>query len=188
MNRHLNITPGALDGLSVIEMRPLADARGHLMRLFCEDDLAVLGWKDKRHIHQANHTLTRDKATIRGLHFQRPPHAETKIVTCLKGAVFDVAVDLRRDSPTYLQWAGIELSAQQPRAYHIPEGFAHGFQTLTDQVEMLYFHTAPYAPDAEGGLNALDPILNISWPLPAGTMSERDRALPGAANFAGLKI
>ena len=188
MTRHFDLIPGALDGLSVIEMHPLADARGHLMRLFCEDALAALGWKGKRHICQANHTLTRHKATIRGLHFQHPPHAETKIVTCLRGAVFDIAVDLRQNSPTYLQWAGVELTAENRRAYHIPEGFAHGFQTLTDDVEMLYFHSAPYVPDAEGGLNALDPLLNISWPLPAGNMSDRDKALPRANEFTGLTL
>lgn len=188
MSRHFTVNPGAIEGLSVIDMQPLGDARGHLMRLFCEEDLATLGWSGARRVQQANHTLTQQKATIRGLHFQHPPHAETKIVTCLRGAVFDVAVDLRKDSPAYLHWAGVELSSQNRRSYHIPEGFAHGFQTLCDEVEMLYFHSAPYVPEAEGGLDALDPLLGISWPIAAGTMSDRDRALPKADTFKGLTI
>jgi len=188
MTRKFIIRPGAIEGLSVLEMQPTEDARGQLMRLFCEADLAELNWGRSLRVRQANHTLTRDKATIRGLHFQHPPHAETKIVTCLKGRVYDVAVDLRCDSPTFLHWAGVELSAENRLSFHIPEGFAHGFQTLCDDVEMLYFHSMPYAPEAEGGLAALDPSLGISWPLAVGEISERDRALSKASAFKGLPI
>jgi dTDP-4-dehydrorhamnose 3,5-epimerase len=181
---HFTLQLGALDGLGIIGMRPLADTRGHLMRLFCEEELRPLGWRGQ--VVQANHTLTRDKGTVRGMHFQNPPHGETKIVTCLSGEVLDVAVDLRAGSPTFLRWAGIVLSENNRRAYYIPEGFAHGFQTLSENVQMLYFHSAAYAPESEGGLNPLDPGLNIDWPLPVGTLSERDKNLPSAGDFGGI--
>jgi dTDP-4-dehydrorhamnose 3,5-epimerase len=108
------------------------------------------------------------------MHFQHPPHAETKLVSCLRGEVFDVAVDLRHNSPTFLRWHAERLSADNHKTLVIPEGFAHGFQTLTDDCEMLYFHTAAYQPGAEGGLNAQDPRLAIEWPLPVVGLSPRD--------------
>ena len=129
-------------------------------------------------IAQINHTLTQAAGTIRGLHFQQAPHDEAKFVSCLSGAVFDVAVDLRPDSPTYLQWHGEVLSADNGRSMMIPGGFAHGFQTLTEDCELIYLHDKPYAPEAEGGLNPLDPRLAIDWPLPVSQMSPRDKALP----------
>ena len=110
------------------------------------------------------------------MHFQRPPHAETKIVSCLRGEVFDVAIDLRSWSSTYLRWHGEVLSAENHRTLLIPEGFAHGFQALVDDCEMLYFHTAAYQPGAESGLNPADPAVAIRWPLPISELSARDRA------------
>lgn len=162
-----------LAGLTLLQRRPIGDQRGYLERLFCREELAaVIG---QRLIIQINHTLTAKAGTVRGMHFQRAPYAEMKLVTCLKGEVFDVAIDLRRDSPTFLRWHAVHLSADNHRTLAIPEGFAHGFQTLTDDCELIYLHTAPYNPAAEGGLNALDPRLAIGWPLPVTEISARDR-------------
>jgi dTDP-4-dehydrorhamnose 3,5-epimerase len=123
------------------------------------------------------------------MHFQHPPYSETKLVSCLRGEVFDVAVDMRRGSPTLLHWHAEILSASNHRTLVIPEGFAHGFQTLTDNCEMLYLHTAPFRADAEGGLNAKDPRLAIAWPLPFGDLSARDSGYPLIANdFGGLAV
>ena len=142
-----------------------------------------------RNIMQINHSQTRQHGSVRGLHFQQPPHAEVKIITCLRGAVFDVTVDIRVGSPTFLQWVGVELSAKNGAMILIPEGCAHGFQTLSDDTELLYLHTAPYAPESEGGLHYADPRLDISWPLPLADISQRDQnhALL-SADFAGVIV
>lgn len=169
-----NRTPTSLTGLTVIERKQTGDERGFFSRFFCRDELREFGGDGS--IAQINHTLTCSKGAIRGLHFQRPPHDETKFVSCLAGAVFDVAVDIRPDSPTYLHWHGEILSAENARSMMIPGGFAHGFQTLTEDCQLLYLHDKPYAPEAEGGLNPLDPRLAIAWPLEVTQMSERDRA------------
>jgi dTDP-4-dehydrorhamnose 3,5-epimerase len=129
-------------------------------------------------IAQINHTITRKKGAVRGLHFQHPPHAETKVVSCLRGEIFDVAVDLRSGSPTFLQWHGEILSAGNRKSMLIPEGYAHGFQALTEDCELIYLHTAAYHPEAEGALNVADPRLNIAWPLPFVDLSDRDRSHP----------
>jgi dTDP-4-dehydrorhamnose 3,5-epimerase len=131
-----------------------------------------------RSIVQINHTLTSKRGTVRGLHFQYPPHAETKIVSCLRGEVFDVAVDLRQDSPTFLHWHAEILSANNHRTLLIPEGFTHGFQTLTEDCELLYFHTTAYQLGSKGGLNAQDPRLDIRWPEAVIELSSRDAAHP----------
>jgi dTDP-4-dehydrorhamnose 3,5-epimerase len=172
MTARFDLLPTPLAGLHLLQRKPLGDSRGYLERLFCLEELAdVLAG---RHIVQINHTLTASRGTVRGLHFQRPPHAETKFVSCLRGEVFDVAVDLRRNSPTFLRWHGEILGAENHRTLIIPEGFAHGFQTLCDDCEMLYFHTTAYHAEAEGGVHALDPALAIQWPLPVTGMSPRD--------------
>lgn len=174
-----------LPGLKRIERQIRGDARGFLARIFCADELASAGWI--RPVAQINHTLTAQRGTVRGLHFQKPPWAEMKLVSCLRGEVWDVAVDLRPESPTYLRWHAEVLSAANHRALLIPEGFAHGFQTLGDDVEMIYCHSAPYAPEAEGGVNALDMRLAITWPLPIEARSPRDEALPVIdESFAGV--
>lgn len=124
---------------------------------------------------------------MRGMHYQHPPHAEMKLVNCLRGAVLDVAVDLRSGSPTFLQWQAEELSAENRRSMLIPEGFAHGFQTLTDDCELLYFHSVTHVPGSEGALSALDPRLDIGWPIEITEMSERDRLHPRLTDqFTGL--
>jgi len=176
-----------LAGLQLLQRKPLGDNRGYLERLFCATELHTLA-PDKA-IQQINHTLTRQRGTVRGMHFQRPPHCEVKFVSCLRGQVFDVAVDLRHNSPTFLHWHAEVLSADNHRTLVIPEGFAHGFQTLSDDCEMLYFHTAPYRADAEGGLHPQDPRSAIAWPLPISEMSPRD-ASHGLLDddFSGLNL
>jgi dTDP-4-dehydrorhamnose 3,5-epimerase len=176
-----------LAGLKLVERRPLGDERGFLARLFCAAELAAAGWA--KPVAQVNHTLTVSRGTLRGLHFQRPPHAEMKLVSCIRGEVWDVAVDLRPDSPTYLRWHAERLSADNHRALLIPEGFAHGFQAMTDGVELLYCHSMPYVAAAEGGLNALDRRLGIAWPLPVTARSARDGGLPDIdESFAGVRL
>jgi dTDP-4-dehydrorhamnose 3,5-epimerase len=164
--------PTPINGLQVIERQPICDARGYLERLFCQETLT--SFLQGKTICQINRTLTQNRGTVRGLHFQYPPHAETKIVTCIKGQVWDVAVDLRKGSSTFLQHHAVLLSEDNHQSYLIPEGFAHGFQTLSPDCEMLYFHTADYKAEAEGPLNACDPRLAINWPEPITERSERD--------------
>lgn len=176
MSSRFDIQSTQIPGLCVLQRKPIGDSRGFLERLFCSDELQTLIPGKK--IAQINHTLTASRGTVRGMHFQRPPHAETKFVSCLRGEVFDVAVDLRDNSPTFLCWHAELLSADNHKTLVIPEGFAHGFQTLTNDCEMLYFHTAAYQPGAEGGLNAQDPRLAIRWPLPVAGLSPRDAAHP----------
>jgi dTDP-4-dehydrorhamnose 3,5-epimerase len=177
----------SIHGLHVIQRKPIGDERGYLERLFCNDELEpIIG---QRRILQINHTLTAKVGTVRGIHFQHPPHAEMKLVSCLRGEVFDVAVDLRRDSPTFLQWHAEILSEENRRTFCIPEGFAHGFQTLTHDCELIYFHTAAYTPEAEAGLNTLDPLLSISWPMPITERSTRDQNHAMLTlDFSGLPV
>jgi dTDP-4-dehydrorhamnose 3,5-epimerase len=185
MSTRFEILDTPLSGLRVLQRKPIGDSRGYLERLFCIEELQALA--PGRHIAQINHTLTASRGTVRGMHFQRPPYAEIKFVSCLRGEVFDVAVDLRDNSPTFLRWHAEVLSAYNHQTLVIPEGFAHGFQTLTDDCEMLYFHTAAYHPGAEGGLNAQDPRLAIQWPLPVAGLSPRDAAHPLLDNsFTGM--
>ena len=161
-----------LPGLLRLERRALEDSRGSLQRLYCADFLARRGLA--KPIAQINLTRTLRRGTVRGMHFQYPPHAETKIVSCLHGRVFDVAVDLRRGSVTYLQWHGEVLAPELGNSLLIPEGCAHGFQTLTDDCELLYFHTAAYCPEAESGIRPNDPGLGVRWPLEVAELSSRD--------------
>lgn len=138
---------------------------------------------------QINHSLTRKKGAVRGLHYQHPPHAESKLVMCLRGRAFDVAVDLRPDSPTFLTWHSVELSPGNRNAFSIPEGCAHGFQALEENTELLYLHTEYYTPPSEGGLNPTDPRLGIAWPLPITEISERDRSHPVLGpDFPGVRL
>jgi len=174
-----------LDGLVVVKRMKRRDERGFLERIYCNSELEAAGFGAPP--VQINRTLTVDKGVARGLHYQIPPHAEKKLVSCLRGRVFDVAVDLRRNSPTFLQWHGEELSDENGAALAIPEGFAHGFQTLEENCEMLYLHSAAYAPHAEAGCNLLDKRLNIAWPLPIKSMSDRDAVLPSISDvFEGV--
>jgi dTDP-4-dehydrorhamnose 3,5-epimerase len=185
MNR-MAIVELPLAGLKRVEHRRLSDTRGFLSRLFCADELRAVGWK--KPIAQLNHTYTARKGVVRGLHFQRPPHAEMKLVICLRGAVWDVAVDVRAGSPTFLQWHAEELSAGNCSALLLPEGFAHGFQALTDDAELLYCHSAPFVAKAEAGLRAADPRLAIPWPHDVVGLSLRDAQHPLLDDtFTGFK-
>lgn len=187
MSIRFEILETPLSDLRVVQRKPIGDSRGYLERLFCNEELQMLA--PAKYIAQINHTLTALRGTVRGIHFQRPPHAEIKFVSCLRGEVFDVAVDLRHNSPTFLRWHVELLSADNHKTLVIPEGFAHGFQTLTDNCEMLYFHTHTYQPGAEGGLNAQDPRLAIQWPLPVGGVSPRDAGHPFLdENFSGMTL
>ncbi len=174
-------------GLYVVETSSFSDHRGSFTRLFCERELsAAIG---ERKIVQINQSVTTRIGAIRGMHFQYPPATEMKIVRCLKGRVFDVAVDLRADSPTFLHWFAIELSGENKKMMVIPEGFAHGFQTLEEHCEMLYLHTCFYQPDAEGGVRFDDPALRIEWPLPPQDISARDACHNLISkNFEGIKL
>lgn len=176
-----------LEGVWIAERLVNRDERGSFSRLFCADEYEVL--IGQRHIQQINHSVNREKGTTRGLHFQKPPFAETKIITCMKGEIYDVAVDIRRGSETFLHWHAEILSADSNKSIVIPEGFAHGFQTLCPDCEVLYLHTGRYMPDHEGGLHILDPAMNISWPLPVSCISERDTLHPRTNNeFPGIEL
>ena len=176
-----------LQGLKRIERQYLGDSRGFLSRLFCAGELAQGGWH--KPIVQINHTYTVKCGTVRGMHFQRPPYAELKLVICLRGEVWDVAVDLRRGSPTFLQWHAEHLSEENGFAMLIPEGFAHGFQALTDNVELIYCHSAAYMQEAESGFNPTDQQLAIHWPLPISELSMRDSQHPLLdKQFSGLVL
>ena len=174
-----------LAGLAVVQRRVREDSRGFFSRFYCADEFTAAGFAQP--VAQINHTRTLRRGAVRGLHFQRPPHAEDKFVSCLRGEVFDVAVDLRRDSPTFLRWHAEVLSADNRVSLMVPQGFAHGFQALTDDCELLYLHSRAHAPDAEGALYVNDPALAIAWPLPIAEMSERDaRHAPITPAFRGI--
>jgi dTDP-4-dehydrorhamnose 3,5-epimerase len=184
----MNVVPTRLHGVMVAETEIRADLRGSFSRFFCEDDLRLA--VANRHIVQINHSRTSQRGAIRGLHYQNEPFAETKFVRCLTGLVWDVAVDLRAGSPTFLQWHAVELSPENTLMMIVPEGCAHGFQALSPECELLYLHTARYAPEAEAGVTWNDPRIGILWPLPLpdqGGLSDRDRRLPTLApDFAGV--
>jgi dTDP-4-dehydrorhamnose 3,5-epimerase len=182
-----DIRATSLAGLTLIQRKPAGDSRGYLDRLFCLHELQEV--TAGRAIVQVNHTLTARRGTVRGLHAQRPPHAEAKFVTCLRGEVFDAAVDIRAGSPTFLGWHAEILSARNHKTLMIPEGFAHGFQTLTDECELLYLHTAAHHPEAECCLNVRDPRLGIRWPETIVELSPRDAGHPLLTkDFSGVVV
>ncbi|KRE88507.1 dTDP-4-dehydrorhamnose 3,5-epimerase [Frateuria sp. Soil773] len=183
----MKLHPTQLDGLYEIHGTSTGDTRGRFTRLFCERELAPI--RPALHFTQINLSETRGLGTLRGLHYQVPPAAEAKLIRCLHGRVFDVAVDLRSGSPTFLRWHALELSADNDRAVFIPEGFAHGFQTLTDEVHLLYMHTAPWTPACEAGLLYSDPRIAIAWPHEVALISARDRShAPIDESFAGVRV
>jgi dTDP-4-dehydrorhamnose 3,5-epimerase len=185
MSERFEIVDTALSGVRVLERKARSDERGWLERMYDAEELGGILGVDT--IVQVNRTLTRERASVRGMHYQVAPSAETKIVSCLRGAIFDVAVDLRRGSPTFLRWHAETLDAEGRRSLVIPEGCAHGYQALADDCELLYLHTAAYDPAAEGGVHPLDPRLAIAWPLPVGHLSARDASFaPLDAAFEGV--
>ena len=181
----VTVTPTSIAGVMVVSTQVLTDHRGAFARLFCHEALGhVVG---SRQIVQINQSRTSRVGAVRGMHFQRAPRAEMKLVRCLKGRVWDVAVDLRAGSPTFRHWHAEELSEENRRMLVVPEGCAHGFQVLEADSELLYLHTAPYTPSLEGGVQPTDPMLAIAWPLPVQDLSARDSEHPWlTADFAGF--
>jgi dTDP-4-dehydrorhamnose 3,5-epimerase len=176
-----------IKGVYAICSEPFCDERGFFNRIFCQEELK--GIRSDMVIRQINYSMTKTKGTIRGMHFQSPPHAEMKIVRCVKGSIFDVAVDLRKSSTTFLRWHGEILSTENMKALVIPEGCAHGFQSLEDDIEMVYMSTAFYCKEAEDGILNHDPIIGIRWPLDITIVSGKDLsypALPG--NYNGIVL
>ena len=159
--------------LYIIVPEPFKDERGKFSRIYCFNELKEI--RNDKTLVQINHSLTKQKGAIRGMHFQYPPRAEIKIIKCIKGSVFDVAIDLRKGSPTILKWYGEILSAENMKALYVPEGFAHGFQTLEENCELLYFHTEFYSPIDEGAVKFDDPMIGIEWPLEISEISDKDK-------------
>jgi len=176
-----------LAGAFEVEPEIRKDERGYFYRFFCKQEFADFGL-----VHnwvQSNHSFTSEVGTIRGMHYQLPPYSEVKFLRCISGSVYDVIIDLRSDSKTFLQWFGIKLSAANRKMLYIPEGFAHGFQTLTKDCELTYQHSAYYTQGAEGGISFDDPAINIYWPLPVTQLSERDKNHTLInLSFTGIKI
>lgn len=182
----MKMHPTPLSGLTLVETSPVCDERGQFMRVFCEEEFSEI----YPHVHwvQANLSRTSCKGTVRGMHFQYAPMAEAKLIRCLRGRIRDVAVDLRVGSPTLLRWHAVELAQDSAMQVFIPEGFAHGFQALTDDVELLYLHTAAWSRAHEGGVRHDDPALSIRWPLPVSHVSDKDRSMPLLSpDFAGIE-
>lgn len=180
-----DVSSTPLAGVLKVRRHKKGDTRGFLSRIFCSESMTGIGWS--KPIAQINHTRTQEVGTVRGMHFQHPPFAEMKLVTCIRGAVWDVAVDLRKDSATFLHWHAELLSPDNQTALLLPEGVAHGFQVLEPGAELIYCHSAPYHPQSEAGLHPLDPGLEIHWPLEVHGLSERDRSHPFISDaFAGV--
>ena len=170
-------TRTAIDGVLVIDIEPRGDERGFFARTYCRREFEEHGLNPD--IAQCNVSLSRRAGTVRGMHLQLPPHAEAKLVRCSRGALWDVALDLRPESSTYLHWVGFELSEENRRMMYVPEGCAHGFQTLADDTETVYQMSAAYVPEAQAGVRWDDPAFGIEWPTAVErTISERDASWP----------
>jgi dTDP-4-dehydrorhamnose 3,5-epimerase len=181
----MNFTETKLKGAFVVDLTLLKDERGGFARTFCKDEFKKIG-HDKEFV-QFNHSFNSNKGTIRGMHYQEPPYSEIKLMRCIKGSVFDVVIDIRKSSPTFLQWYGMELSAENKKMIYIPEGFAHGFQTLEDNSELLYHHTNFYEPSSERGIRYDDKMVGIEWPEKISGVSERDKNHPLlTSDFKGI--
>ncbi len=183
----MTFTETPLPGSFIIDLEPFSDERGWFARTFCKKEFEQIG--HHKEWVQLNHSVTYKKGSVRGMHFQHPPHSEIKMVRCIAGAIFDVIVDLREGSGTFLKWFGAELSAANKKMLYIPEGFAHGFQTLTNDCELIYHHTSFYSPGAEGGIRCDDKKINIAWKLPVAELSGRDKNHPYLDDsFKGIKL
>ncbi len=183
----MQIQETMLSGAYLIECEPMRDSRGLFARTYCQREFEAIG--HKKEFVQFNHSHNNEKGTLRGMHYQLPPFSEIKLIRCVKGSVFDVIVDIRQDSPTFLQHFGVELSEQNMRMLYIPEGFCHGFQTLEDHTALIYHHTAFYTPGYERGLLFDDPAIGINWPLVPTQMSEKDQHYAALeADFSGIQI
>jgi dTDP-4-dehydrorhamnose 3,5-epimerase len=169
-------TETALPGAYVIDLERREDDRGFFARTWCQREFEARRLTGE--LKQANVSFNNVKGTLRGMHMQDPPHQETKLVRCTRGAIFDVIVDMRPDSPAFLKWIGVDLTEENYRSLYVPEGFAHGYQTLTDRAEVAYQVSAFYAPGAERGLRWDDPVIGIIWPLPVTVISDKDASHP----------
>jgi dTDP-4-dehydrorhamnose 3,5-epimerase len=178
--------PLPFEGAYRIELESIGDNRGFFARMFCTEEFAGHGLETRW--VQCNTSYTASAGTVRGMHFQRPPMAEVKLLRSLRGAIWDVIVDLRLGSSTYGLWHGERLDDNNRSMLYVPRGVAHGFQTLTDDVEMLYFHSAPYSKAHEGGLRCDDPTVSIEWPLERTEQSARDAAFPGLDAVEPIRI
>jgi len=177
----------ALKGAYIVETEPFRDERGLFARTFCKRDFNQIG--HTKEFVQFNHSLTVNKGTVRGIHYQTPPDSEIKLIRCIRGKVYDVIIDVRQHSPTFLQHIGVELSEENMLSIYVPEGFAHGFQTLEDHTQLIYHHTGFYTPASERGLNFNDPALAIKWPLPPINITTKDKNHPYISNqFKGIEI
>lgn len=165
--------PTRLDGAWLIELTPAKDERGAFVRTFCEREFGDRGLETRFVQHSLS--INTHKGTLRGMHFQRAPHEEVKLVRCQRGSVWDVIIDLRPGSPTYMQWQGFELSAENRMQLYVPKGFAHGFQTMSDDCEVFYLISEFYAADAAAGLRHNDARFAIDWPLPVSVISDKDK-------------
>lgn len=172
-------TPLALDGAYRIDLERRGDKRGSFARMFCQEEFQRHGLTSIWSQCNVSHSML--SGTLRGMHFQRPPKADAKLVKCMVGSVFDVIVDLRQGSETYGKWASVTLTADGGEMIYIPKGFAHGFQTLVENAQLLYFHSDSYSPGDEGGLHHADDQIGIAWPLEVTSLSERDKTLPTLA-------
>jgi dTDP-4-dehydrorhamnose 3,5-epimerase len=168
----MKFTETPLKGLWIVEPVPIRDERGAFMRTFCIDEFGERGLETR--FVQHSHSLNLKKHTLRGLHFQNPPHSEVKLVSCIRGSIWDVAVDIRPGSPTRNEWFAVELTAENQRQLYIPKGFAHGFQTLEDDTLVSYLISEFHAPDAASGMRYDEPAIGIEWPAPPRVISERD--------------
>ena len=175
-----------LPGAYIIELTPITDARGFFARTWCQREFTT--HQLDPHLVQCNISFNSHRGTLRGLHYQEPPYAESKLVRCTRGAIYDVIIDLRPDSATFLQWVGTELTAENHRMCYVPQGFAHGFITLTADTEVFYQMSAFYAPHHAQGLRWDDPLFQIEWPLPVSVISLKDQQAPSATPdlFYGL--
>ncbi|MEO6729917.1 MAG: dTDP-4-dehydrorhamnose 3,5-epimerase [Ferruginibacter sp.] len=177
--------PTSLKDSYLIELNPIVDDRGWFARTYCKNEFDQIG-HDKEWV-QLNHSFTNYAGTVRGMHYQLPPFSDVKLVRCIAGSVYDVIVDLRKESETFLMYFGAELSARNKKMMYIPEGFAHGFQALTNDCELLYHHSQFYMPGVEAGIKYNDKAVNINWPLPVKNVSSRDDSHPAIdVNFKGL--
>lgn len=172
----MKFTETKLNGAYIVELEPRTDERGFFARTWCAKEFGKVGLNTK--LVQQNMSLTLKRGTLRGMHFQTSPHQETKVVRCTKGKIFDVIIDLRKNSPTYTQWFGIELSADNYKMLYIPKDFAHGFLTLEDNTEVTYLVTEFYTPSADSGVRYNDPAFNIKWPIPVEFVSAKDKQFP----------
>lgn len=181
----MEFIPTEIPGVTEVRLRVHADERGRFKRHYCEREFAAAGLATR--FAQVNHSIATRRGAVRGFHYQAPPAAEDKLISCTLGRVFDVAVDLRRGSPTFLRWTSVELD--DATMIYIPKGCAHGFQTLTDEAHLVYLHSDFYSPDLECGVSVEDPALGVRWPLAIATLSDRDRSFPPiGATFEGVTL